>query len=119
MPCDPILSPWLEREHLDGGTHGIESFVHQLYPPTAYKAPSTSELDSGQRTDGLTTEEREEIRRLRREVRVLREEREILRNFASHFAAASAPAKRSRDRARQPGPAAADAHVTRQTPGDA
>ena len=31
--------------------------------------------DAGQRTDGLTTEERDEVRRLRREVRQLREER--------------------------------------------
>jgi transposase len=37
------------------------------------------DLDNGRRTDGLTTEEREEIRRLRREVRILREERDILR----------------------------------------
>lgn len=37
------------------------------------------DLDSGQRTDGLTTEEHEEIRRLRREVRILREERDILK----------------------------------------
>jgi putative transposase len=32
-------------------------------------------LDAGQRTDGLTTEERDELRRFRREVRRLREER--------------------------------------------
>src|SRR2546422_228343 len=32
-------------------------------------------LDAGQRTDGLTTEEHEELRRLRRENRQLREER--------------------------------------------
>ena len=44
------------------------------------------DLDSGRRTDGLTTEEREEIRRLRREVRILREERDILRKAAAFFA---------------------------------
>jgi transposase len=37
-----------------------------------------ADLDAGRRTDGLTTAEREELRRLRRENRELREEREIL-----------------------------------------
>ena len=37
-----------------------------------------AERDAGERTDGLSTEDREELRRLRRENRRLREEREIL-----------------------------------------
>ena len=43
-------------------------------------------LDAGQRLDGLTTEEREELRRLRRENRQLREERAILSKAAAWFA---------------------------------
>ncbi len=38
-----------------------------------------ADLDAGRRTDGLTTSEREELRRLRREIKVVTEEREILR----------------------------------------
>jgi transposase len=45
-----------------------------------------ADLDAGRRSDGLTTAEREELRRLRREVRELREEREILRKAAVFFA---------------------------------
>ena len=39
-----------------------------------------ADLDEGRREDGLRSEEREEIRRLRRENKALREEREILKN---------------------------------------
>ena len=44
------------------------------------------DLDKGRREDGLTTEERAELRRLRRENRRLRMDREILAKAAAWFA---------------------------------
>jgi transposase len=45
-----------------------------------------TDIDAGIRSDGLTTEERAELRRLRREVKQLRVEREILKKAAAWFA---------------------------------
>ena len=45
-----------------------------------------ADIDDGLCHDGLTTEETEEVRRLRREVKTLREEREILLKAAAFFA---------------------------------
>ncbi len=45
-----------------------------------------ADRDEGRRADGLTTDERTELQRLRRENRTLREEREILKKAAAWFA---------------------------------
>ncbi len=45
-----------------------------------------ADIDEGRRHDGLTTQETEEVRQLRRENRILREEREILLKAAAFFA---------------------------------
>ena len=45
-----------------------------------------ADLDEGRRSDGLTTAEREELVRLRRELKVARFENEILKRAAAYFA---------------------------------
>jgi transposase len=54
-----------------------------------------ADRDEGRRSDGLTTQEREELRRLRRENRRLREEREILAKATAWFARETGPKKSS------------------------
>ena len=52
-----------------------------------------ADRDAGKRSDGLRTEEQEEIRRLRRENRRLREEREILAKATAWFARETGPGR--------------------------
>ena len=69
---------WIVGAALDGAESG-----HRILPEPA-------------RPDGgLTTGEREELTRLRRENRKLKEEREILSKAAAWFATESGPSKRS------------------------
>jgi transposase len=61
----------------------------QEYEPTSQAIRNwvrQAERDEGKRPDGLTTAEKEELGRLRRENRTLREERAILAKAAAWFA---------------------------------
>lgn len=46
-----------------------------------------ADIDEGRRADGLSTAEREELVKLRRELKVARLENEILKRAAAYFAA--------------------------------
>jgi len=55
-----------------------------------------AEIDTGERIDGLTTDEKAELAKLRREVGVLREERDILKKAAAWFAQEAVPTPKGR-----------------------
>ena len=57
-----------------------------IHPETLRKRVRQAEADSGSRTDLLRTQEREEIRKLRREVFELRRANEILKAASVFFA---------------------------------
>jgi transposase len=67
-------TPWELSREFEPTAQAIRNWVEQ------------AERDEGRREDGLTTNEREELQRLRRENERLREEREILKKAAAWFA---------------------------------
>ena len=81
------------------GGRSITALAREFEPTveTIRQWVKQAELDEGQRSDDLTTTEREELNRLRREIRVLREEREILAKAAAWFAqeTGATPSRRS------------------------
>ena len=67
-------SPESLSEEYEPSAQAIRNWVRQ------------ADRDAGKRTDGLTSEEKAELGRLRREVRALREERAILAKATAWFA---------------------------------
>ena len=64
------------------------SVAHEFEPSeqTIRNWVKQADLDEGRRSDGLTTDARKEVQRLRRDVKRLRMERDILKKAAAWFA---------------------------------
>jgi len=85
---NPAYPPEFRREAIrlvraSGEEHPIPRIARQIgvSDGTLRNWVNQDEIDSGER-EGLTTEEKEELRKLRREVKTLRQEKEILRKAA-------------------------------------
>ena len=75
----------------------VESLAREFEPcvATIHGWVKQAARDSGDRDDGLTSTEREELRRLRKENRQLRQERDLLSKAAAWFANNDAMSSRS------------------------
>lgn len=75
----------------------IESLSREFEPcvATIHGWIKQAQIDSGTRDDGLTSAERDELRRLRKENRQLRTERDILAKAAAWFAQSDVTSSRS------------------------
>ncbi len=93
MPrTNPTYPPEFRREAIrlvraSGEEHPIPRIAREIgvCDGTLRSWVNQDEIDAGERK-GLTTEEKEELRKLRREVKTLRQEKEILRKAAAFFA---------------------------------
>ncbi len=90
MPKVPPYSEEFKREAvklLRTGDRGVPQLAKELGVSEGSLRNWSARLDVDEgRAEGLSSVEREELRRLRREVKVLAEEREILKKAAAFFA---------------------------------
>jgi transposase len=86
----PAYPPEYRQQIIDlvRAGHTPEELAREFEPTsqTIRNWVKQADLDEGRRHDGLTTAEREELTRLRRENKQLRTEREILAKAAAWFA---------------------------------
>lgn len=75
----------------------VEELTREFEPcaATIHGWVKQAERDGGRRADGLTSDEHDELRRLRRENRQLRQERDILSKAAAWFAQNDVTSSRS------------------------
>jgi transposase len=75
----------------------VEELAREFEPcaATIHGWIKQADRDGGRRTDDVSSEERDELRRLRRENRELRQERDILAKAAAWFAQSDAMSSRS------------------------
>jgi transposase len=87
----PAYPPEFRREALEllrqGRTPGELSKSPGVSPQTLRNWRRQDQLDRHERDDGLATDERDELRRLRRENARLKQERDLLKRAAAFFAA--------------------------------
>jgi len=92
-PYPPQFRSMIVELHRSGRTMASLREEFDVHPMTIRKWVRQADLDTGRRSDGLTSDEKQELARLRRENARLQEERDILKKAAAWFAQEEAAAR--------------------------